>query len=219
MAFRADEAAQDGRRHIEKYLLSHLTYSEQETSKKKLDEIFDNLGPAVEWYPTWHPLVRHKLNNEMENLVPSPSCGYQGLDHTKYFANGFITCPYNDGQGVLDSVKNLPHVEGVAYISAERLTEKFYSSSCTTILVQCHWVKALNEDGTIPLSVAAPLLIESELPNWRTSKVGESWDTMREYFLGKPYGKRSSLFLNQETGQCLKKLWETLIKTEMFGPI
>ena len=42
---------------------------------------------------------------------------------------------------------------------------------------------------------------------------------MRGYFLGKPNGSRSSLFVNQETGQKMKKIWEALINTGMFGPI
>lgn len=30
---------------------------------------------------------------------------------------------------------------------------------------------------------------------------------------------RSSLFVSQETGQAIKKIWDALIFTEMFGPI
>jgi hypothetical protein len=47
----------------------------------------------------------------------------------------------------------------------------------------------------------------------------ETWDTMRPYFLGRPHGSRSSLFVNQETGQAIKKVWEALTHTDMFGPI
>lgn len=32
-------------------------------------------------------------------------------------------------------------------------------------------------------------------------------------------GSRSSLFLSQDAGQAVKKIWETLIYTGMFGPI
>ncbi len=42
---------------------------------------------------------------------------------------------------------------------------------------------------------------------------------MRSYFLGAPHGARSSLFVSQETGQGIKKVWETLIYTGRFGPI
>lgn len=74
-------------------------------------------------------------------------------------------------------------------------------------------------DGSIPTSLAVPLLLEIEVPNWRNAEVAETWETMRRYILGQPCGSRSSLFVNQETGQTLKSLWNSLIYTGMFGPI
>lgn len=220
MAFRADEAANDGRISAEKYLLSRLTDISSEElakSREKLMDLFDELGPVIYTYPSWHPLVSDK-RVAYDLLTPNEECGYHGLDHTIFFANGFITCPYDDGQKVIDSVFNLKLSE-VADITAERLDVKFYASSATPILVKCIWQKPLSKDGTIPSSIAIPLLLENELPNWTTAQVGETWDTMSSYFLGKPHGKRSSLFVNQETGQNMKKIWESLINTGMFGPI
>ena len=220
MAFRADEAAKDGRDSAEKYLLSRLTDlnpHDQANSRTVLMDLFDELGPVIYCYPSWHPLVSDK-RVDYDLTSPSQECGYQGLDHTVYFANGFITCPYDDGQKVLDSVAELKQ-NPVADITAERLNVRFYASSATPILVRCNWLKPLSKDGTIPLSIAVPLLLENELPEWRTSQVGETWDSMSSYFLGKPHGKRSSLFVNQETGQGIKKIWESLIITGMFGPI
>ena len=71
----------------------------------------------------------------------------------------------------------------------------------------------------IPLSIAMPLLLEKELPMWKWADVAETWETMRPYFLGNPHGARSSLFVSQETGQAMKKVWNALINTGMFGPI
>ncbi len=48
---------------------------------------------------------------------------------------------------------------------------------------------------------------------------GETRETMCPYILGTPSGNRSSLFVNQETGQSLKKIYNALIDTGMFGPI
>ncbi|MEQ1106728.1 hypothetical protein [Acinetobacter seifertii] len=220
MAFRADEAAKDGQLSAEKYLLSRLTdisSHDLTKSREKLLDLFDELGPVVYTYPSWHPLVSDKRVN-YDLLAPNKECGYQGLDHNVFFANGFITCPYDDGQKVIDSVLQLRPRE-IANITAERLDVKFYSSSATPILVKCVWQKNLCEDGTIPAAIAVPLLLENELPNWKTAQVGETWDSMSSYFLGKPHGKRSSLFVNQETGQTMKKIWESLTKTGMFGPI
>lgn len=74
-------------------------------------------------------------------------------------------------------------------------------------------------DGTIPLCVAMPLLLEQETPYWRRSEVAETWETIRHYFLGSPHGSRSSLFVNQVTGQAMKKIWNALTYTGMLDPI
>ena len=74
-------------------------------------------------------------------------------------------------------------------------------------------------DRSIPLNIAMPLLLENELQCWEWSQLAETWESMRSYFLGSPHGSRSSLFVNQETGQAMKKIWEQLIYTGMFGPI
>lgn len=220
MAFRADEEIKDGREHAEKYLLSHLTDLspvEFEKSKSTLMDLMDQLGPVIHTYPTWHPLVSDKREN-YDCVYPNTGYGYRGLDHTISFANGFITCPYGNGQDVIDSVNELKY-NPAAEITAERLDIKLYSSQATSILVRCRWTRSLASDGTIPLSIVIPLILENELPMWRTAEVAETWDSMRSNFLGKPHGKRSSLFVNQETGQGIKKIWESLINTGMFGPI
>ena len=58
----------------------------------------------------------------------------------------------------------------------------------------------------IPMSRAVPLLLEKEVPAWRKFDVDQSWETMRPFLLGSPHGSRSSLFVNQETGQSIKAL-------------
>ncbi len=220
MVFRADEAAQRGYEQVAAYFIPGPQYADQSArarSKEALAEIVDEIGPVVDSYPTWHPLV---CNHERQYPVTTPQdcCGYKGLDHTRYFARGFITCPYGNGQDVIDSVKSLlPHP--IAYITAERINAKLYHPDTTPILVKCNWDKPLGIDGMIPLSIAMPLILEQELPCWRWSQVAETWETMRYYFLGSPHGARSSLFVNQETGQAIKKIWNSLINTGMFGPI
>ena len=147
MAFRADEAAQAGYEEVEKYLVLRprdADESERVRSKHALQDIVDELGPVVDRYPTWHPLVR---NHDDRHPVTTPSdrCGYKGLDHTRYFANGFITCPYGDGQDVLDSVLALPR-HHAAYITAEKLDVQFYNAEATPILVKCNWEEPLPMD-------------------------------------------------------------------------
>ncbi|WP_280550188.1 hypothetical protein [Halomonas sp. 11-S5] len=220
MAFRADEAARIGYEEVEAYLVPRPRDADESVrarSKEALMDIVDELGPVVDTYPTWHPLVcNHDPRHPV--IAPSDRCGYKGLDHTRFFANGFITCPYHDGQKVIDSVNALP-LHHVANITAERLDVEFYNPSTTPILVKCEWNRPLEMDGTIPLAIAMPLILEQELPCWRSSEVAETWESMRDLFLGRPHGARSSLFVNQETGQAIKKIWNSLIYTGMFGPI
>jgi hypothetical protein len=220
MAFRADEAAQAGFDGVVSYLIPrarNLEESDRARSRQALNEIVERCGPVVDSYPSWHPLVCHHDDHQPET-TPSKQCGYQGLDHTVYFANGFITCPYGDGQEVLNSVAALPRHE-IAQITAEKLDVHLYAENAVPILVECHWHKSLETDGTIPLSIALALILEKEVPCWKWSRVAETWETMRPYFLGGPHGSRSSLFINQEAGQAIKKIWETLIHTGIFGPI
>lgn len=224
MAFRADEAAQAGYEDAEDYLVGRLRNvddSERERSRAALRDLADVLGSAVKSYPTWHPLVLNCEGSREYATAPSRECGYQGLDHTVYFVNGFITCPYGDGgQKVIESVKSLPR-HHAAIITAERLDVQFYSTDAVPILVKCEWdgKRAQPKDGLIPLSIAMPLLLEKEVPCAQWSQVAETWESMRHHFLGSPRGSRSSLFVTQETGQAMKKIWEALIYTGMFGPI
>lgn len=220
MAFRADEAARIGYEQVEAYLVARPRDADEvqrARSKEAIRDIVDQLGPVVDAYPSWHPLVRNH-DIRYPATTPGEECGYKGLDHTKFFVNGFITCPYGDGQAVLDSVNMLPS-HPLATITAERLDVQLYSSEATPILVKCDWKKHLDRDGTIPLYMAMPLILEREIPCWEWSQVAETWESMRPYFLGRPHGSRSSLFLSQETGQAIKKVWNALICTGMFGNI
>lgn len=218
MAFRADESAETGYNEVEAYMTRHIDPSERERSKMALRAIADDIGPVVDSYPTWHPLLVGSEDKRLPSTTPSSRCGYRDLDHTRHFARGFITCPYGDGQDVIDSVEKLPRHRD-ANITAERLDVKLYADNATPILVRCNWERALEYDGMVPLKIALPLILEQEVPCWRWAEVAETWETMRPYFLGKPHGSRSSLFVSQETGQAIKKVWNDLIYTGMFGPI
>lgn len=219
MAFRADESAKDGLEKAKRYLINpkHIDESELERSYEALLDIVDECGPVVEAYPTWHPLVcNHPI---MESVTaPSDVCGYVGLDHTVHFRNGFVTCPYGGVDEVIAAVDALPP-HPIATIGARELDVKLYAMNARPVLVTCKWDRPMELGGTIPLSVAAALLLEREIPCWRSSSVAESWDTMRTYFIGEPCGAASSLFLSQRTVQALKKIWESIIYTGMYGDI
>ena len=219
MAFRADEARSNGYELARNYLISRsIDYTERARSEEMLLDLTETYGPVIDAYPHWHPLVSSHPDLENPITTPQRECGYKGLDHTICFVHAFVTCPYGDGQEVMDSVKQIPH-HSVAPISAERLDAQLYNSSANPILVRCEWSRPLQIDGMIPKSLAVPLILEREVPCWTSAQLAETWETMRPYLLGCPHGSRSSLFVNQETGQVIKKIWNALINTGMFGPI
>jgi hypothetical protein len=144
---------------------------------------------------------------------PSEDCGYLGLDHTIYFASGFLSCPYHkdNGQKIIDSVNELwkskayERYSHVASIEAERVDKPFYSEGTDPILVVCNWLKPMPNDRTIPKNIAVGLMLENEVPCWRESECGETWESMRPYLIGEPCGKRSSMFLDEESRSDDKK--------------
>lgn len=218
MAFRADEATQNGFERARSYLVSRsFTAAERERSEKGLLEIIDECGPVVEGYPSWHPLVSNHDDRRPETY-PSDRCGYQGLDHTIYFAHGFLTCPYVNGEKVAASVYDLPGHPRVA-ITAEVLDIPFYNTGTQPVLVRCEWDTPLEPNGLVPKSLAVPLMMEQELPVWRWASRAENWETMRPYLLGAPHGSRSSLFVSQDTALAMKKVYMAMVESGMYGPV
>ena len=218
MAFRADESAYNGFESVKNYFIPReFDESDREKSENKLLDIVEKYGPVVDSYPSWHPLVMHHDDHDPVT-TPSTRCGYKGLDHTRYFVNAFITCPYSDGEEIIDSVEAFSY-NAFATIKAERLNVKFYNSNVSPILVSCEWKDNLPYNRMIPASLAVPLMLQKEVPCCEWAKLAETWETMRPYFLGSPHGSRSSLFVNQETAMTMKKIWTLLINTGMFGPI
>lgn len=223
MAFRANEEIEKGRHHALRKLLGRgIDPGRLEDSQGVLNDLIATLGPVVEAYPYWHPLVANNQDRQSPVTLPGIRCGYEGLDHTVFLRNGFITCPYHGVETVLNSVERLAELnafDGIASLTAERIEAQLYHPSAQPILVKCEWGRPMNRDNTIPTALAVPLLLERELSAWRKSEVAETWKTMAPYILGQPCGSRSSLFVNEETGQALKTIWNTLIDTGMFGPL
>jgi hypothetical protein len=216
MAFRADEAAASGYEKTKSYLIPRqFTPSQRERADEALRDIVSMCGPPVDAYPIWHPLVADHEGRSPETY-PNERCGYMGLDHTQYFAHGFITCPYDDGHRVIESAINIS-CPPCASITAERLDVPFYNNSVQPILVRCEWSVALETNNTVPKSLAVPLMIEKELPAWRWAERSETWETMRPYLLGQPHGSRSSLFVTQDTALAIKNVYSAMVESGMFG--
>lgn len=221
MAFRTDEEIERGIKNFKsQFIPRNLSDEDRWRSEDKLDEIMTKYGPPIDTYPTWHPLVSQHEDKE-PCIWPSFECGYRGLDHTRGFVNAFITCPYNNGENIFKSVDDLnkSKLNNLAHLWVERLDEKFYSTDATSILVFCEWKKISGPLTMIPASLAIPAMLLKEVPCVEWSELGETWETMRQYFLGSPHGSRSSLFVDQNTAGAMKKIWEILINTGAFGPI
>lgn len=221
MAFRSDEAASNGFERAKNYLIPRtFDLAHRQKAEGVLLDLVDQLGPVVEGYPTWHPLVSNHDGRNPET-TPNTRSGYEGLDHTVYFAHGFITCPYQVSgkmSKVIDSVSKLPH-HHCASITAEELEVEFYNSGTTATLVKCEWHDGLELAHLIPKRLAVPLMLERELPCWRWSQRAETWETMRPYLLGEPHGGRSSLFVGQETALAMKHVYMAMVQSGMFGPL
>lgn len=223
MAFRSNETSQENRIRAERYLLSNLLdlpKSDYQQSQKTLNKIMNEMGAAVDAYPVWHPFILDKEKWIFCN-VPHKNTGYPKIDHTIYFVNGFITSPYNEasnyGQDVIDAINAIPTVHGVVF-TAEKLPVTLYNVGTTSILVRCIWPEAESNDGTLSLKAVLPKLLSTALKLYEKQEGVISSEDLLPYLLGSPHGKRSSLFVNQETGHVLKKQWSLLMESGVLQP-
>jgi hypothetical protein len=196
------------------HFINGLDPSNRDRSKKRLEDLILKHGCVVEMYPSWHPILLPKPGGKM---VSSPHQSYPGLDHTFYLQHAFITCPYHGGEKIVEAVRKM-ETHGKVEITAEVLDFPLYNESATPILVKCNWLKELPKDKLIPSSLAIPMMLEIELPHWQRAEVAETWETMRPHLLGQPCGSRSSLFVDQKTGQALKDMWIQLMESGAYGP-
>ena len=73
MAFRRNEAAQEGFEQAVRYLTPKgLTSKEQQEIEHYVDDLTIRLGPVVNHYPSWHPLVSNH-NSTQPQMVPDLS--------------------------------------------------------------------------------------------------------------------------------------------------
>ncbi len=222
MAFRANEAVIENRKNAERYLLSNLkelSTQERDASRKYLSDLMDRMGPVIDTYPVWHPLLVNKSHWTFYR-TPHPQNGYSKIDHNVYFRNGFITCPYNQasnyGQDVIDAVDALPVINGIK-ITAKKLPVTLYNLDTTAILIECDWGYSLDPEGNIQWEAIAPHLLATALDIHKQGMKSFSLEEMMDdYLLGKPCGKRSSLFVAQDTGLRINKMWKMILESQMI---
>lgn len=215
IGFRANEAAAAGRERVIHYFSRNFKDPDDRgAAAEYIDMLIRNYGPVVEGYPSWHPFTATATTDRSAGCSPefSPQ-GFEGLDHTIYFRDAFVTAPYGNAERVLKSAGKIKNMD------AEEITDvKLYTENATPVLVTCDGIDK-EEDGTILKRYALGSMLSTELPGWTWAQCGESWEDMRRHILGTPCGSRSSLFVNQETGKALREVFDMLNRHELFGPV
>jgi len=215
--FRANDAAAAGREEaIHDYTRGFKEPSERKAAASYIDSLIEKYGPVVDGYPSWHPFTSAARaadsNGHEQHTDPQ---GFQGLDHTIYFRDAFITAPYSGAENVVKSAYD----KQSEYIDAEEIHDvPLYNYGTVPVLVKCVCVPK-EVDGSISKRFALGSMLSTALPAWTWASCGESWKDMRRYILGAPCGSRSSLFVNQDTGKALREVFDLLNRHELFGPI
>lgn len=211
---------------LEDYFIdsTNLTSTQKNISRNELLRLLTQLGPEVDAYPIWHPILSNYsfLKPPPRNAIiqrPGEQCAYYGLDHTRFFRNGFITCPY----GTYEQAETIAeaftkHLDTVT-LTAEVLDIKLYNSDTTPILVTYDWDIPLDQGELIPELIALKLMIRQQFKRFREGDSAETWDNMKLFFLGYSNSSKGPLFVSKKTEYRMKKMWNDLIETEVLGPI
>lgn len=213
MEFRAPSVATELNNKAVKYLTESL--SDPESGQRALEGIMLELGNATDGHPDWHPILTKPESDSTQHVAYlSQVEAYSGIDHTVEFVRGFITCPYSK-DGADKIVKAVNEVFG---LNAYRLDTPLYSDDAYPVVVEASDV-VLEADGTIRSRDALTWFAQKTVEEASNAQVAETWWNIRQYILGRPYGSRSSLFVNQHTGAHMRKILEALNNSGMFGPI
>ncbi|PKH88260.1 hypothetical protein [Colwellia sp. Bg11-28] len=184
-----------------------------EAGKEIFNKILDELGNAIDGYPYWHPILTAPPH---QDGVPSLSDieAYGGIDHTKQFVKGFVTCPYSE-ETAINLVSKVDKIKG---LHAYRLHGSLYHETAYPVVVKALDIE-LEADGTIRSRDALAWCVQDLVKNARNAQVAETWWNIRSCILGEPHGSRSSLLVNQYTGGHMRKILEALNNSGMYGPI
>ncbi|AYO18526.1 hypothetical protein D0812_29325 (plasmid) [Vibrio owensii] len=210
MEFRYPVAVAEANASSRIYLTKELAHREEGEAEFEL--LLSKLGNAVNGYPDWHPILtipnRKYLHGETLQTL------YKGLDHTRMFVRGFVTCPYDESEAdaLVETSNMLPG------INSYRLKVSLYSDYSYPVVVEATDVE-LEADGTIRSRDALAWYVQEIVKNAHSAQVAETWWNLRGSILGQPHGSRSSLFVNQYTGGHMRKILDALNNSGMYGPI
>lgn len=213
MEFRSPTVAAQQNAKAVTYLTKNL--SDPQAGRSQVEQLFEELGNAIDFYPDWHPILTappRKGSEHISNL--SELKAYAGIDHTIEFVRGFVTCPYSEDRAdrLVASVQQVPG------LYSRRLEQPLYSDSAYPVVVVAIDVE-LEADGTIRSRDALAWFAQQTAAAADGAQVAETWWNIRSNILGGPHGSRSSLFVNQHTGVHMRKILEAMNASGMFGPI
>lgn len=197
-----------------KWAVDKLTF--EGNNRKDVEELVTDLiakyGEIVDEYPSWHPLIRNHDAMTFENS-PSAKCGYIGIDHRVFFANAFISVPYNHIKirDVQNAVYSLPISQDYS-ISCKEIETPLYFYGTAPFLVTCDWWWS---SSLIPSETAIGLFLSHEMQCYGRASMAEPWSSMKDCVIGKP----SSAFITKQTERNMKSIWNHIIKTGIFGEI
>lgn len=213
MEFRSPTvAAQQNARTIS-YLTKNLR--DPEAGRLLVEKLVEELGNAVDRYPDWHPILTAPPRQGEEHISSLQDIKtYSGIDHTREFVRGFVTCPYSTDR----ADKLVSAIEQVPGLYARRLNEPLYADNANPVVVVAMTV-LLEGDGTIRSRDALAWFAQQTAASASGAHVAETWWNIRSNLLGAPHGSRSSLFVNQHTGVHMRKILEAMNASGMFGPI
>ena len=213
MEFRSPTVALQQNAQAMTYLTKSLT--NPDAGRAMVEQLIEELGNAVDHYPDWHPILTAPPRKGAEHISSlSQLETYEELDHTTEFVRGFVTCPYSDdGADKLVAVVN--QVPG---LYAYRLDQPLYAESAHPVVVVANAVE-LEADGTIRSRDALVWFAQQAAAEASSAQVAETWWNIRSNLLGGPHGSRSSLFVNQHTGNHMRKILEAMNASGMFGPV
>ncbi len=216
MAFRITEERERLYNEVKRSYVNQLPEPLIPKATSALLQIVSKWGTPVTYHPIWHPL----------NEFAGQSGFFQNREdfdpeHEQAFLNAILYCPYDDGEDIINAVRNLPEHPYVT-IGVQRLEATLWNEGTSSILVTCEWKfdALIPCFGTFKLSKVAPLFLEKVQPDLIMGEACRAmpWERFAPLALGEPCGKVSSLFLAKPEGQCLKRLWEVLCDTGMFKP-
>ncbi|MGN7929411.1 hypothetical protein [Sphingopyxis sp. 22461] len=213
MEFRAPTVAAQQNAEAISYLTKSL--KDPAAGRRQVEQLIEDLGNAVAYYPDWHPLLTLPPRHGADYVSSlSELKTYAGMDHTREFVRGFVTCPYSSE--VADRlVKAVNAVEG---LYARRLDAPLYADNAYPVVVAALTV-TLEADGTIRGRDVLAWFVQQSAREAQGAQVAETWWNVRSVILGAPHGSRSSLFVNQHTGVHMRKILEAMNASGMFGPI